>query len=315
MWVVSAGSRPVVATPEKSSYQLPTGETTYGENWFKDQEERTKRAGALAATEGRDQSLAMQDYLRAAATGERSYAGEQTATNLAAMRAGVQSQLASSPWNPAARLGAGQAEGQAAAQIRTAGEAAASAEQDAAMRQYLSALEAERGIDTQARATIGAMAAKWRELGLSDREAMLKAQMEYEQDRLARAKIESGTWQQDQATAQKYFGSVLGGMGMAMGAVASDRTAKKNIKETREMLDHLKAYDYEYKDPDRFGRGKRTGVMAQDLEKSRLGKGMVHKTADGVRIVDYNPTTFNPIALAALADLNGRLKALEGGKR
>jgi len=46
-----------------------------------------------AATEGPNQSLAMQDYLRAAATGERSYDREQTATNLAAMRAGVQSQL------------------------------------------------------------------------------------------------------------------------------------------------------------------------------------------------------------------------------
>ena len=53
------------------------------------------------------------------------------------------------------------------------------------------------------------------------------------------------------------------------------------------------------------GEREHTGVMAQALEKSDLGRTMVRKDADGTRIVDYSPRTMGPIVLAALAQLVG----------
>jgi len=160
------------------------------------------------------------------------------------------------------------------------------------------------------------MAAKWRELGLSDREAMLKAQMEYEQDRARQGEDRIGHLAAGPGDRAEVFRirSRRDGNGDWGRSPATGRRRRTSRKPGR-CSTISRHYDTSTRIPTGSAHGRRTGVMAQDLEKSRLGKGMVHKTADGVRIVDYNPTTFNPIALAALADLNGRLKALEGGKR
>ena len=95
---------------------------------------------------------------------------------------------------------------------------------------------------------------------------------------------------------------------------SSDEQNKKEIstvdKKAQEFLDKLAAYQYEYKDASKPGTapGKRFGVMAQDLEKSEMGKSIVRDTPGG-KVID-TVQGFGA-ALAAQAELNKRLKALE----
>lgn len=109
---------------------------------------------------------------------------------------------------------------------------------------------------------------------------------------------------------------------------ASDKNSKKNKSysdsktkkdksnfNSKDFLSKLKAYSYEYKDPEKplRGEGKHFSVMAQDLEKSgSIGKSMVQDTNQG-KIVDYGKG-FGAI-LAAQVQLNERLKELESKKK
>lgn len=96
----------------------------------------------------------------------------------------------------------------------------------------------------------------------------------------------------------------------------SDKKAKKNIEsdgvenKIQGMLDKLKAYEYSYRDPELPGRGegRHTSVMAQDLEKSELGKTAVMETPNG-KMVNYGK--LGAINLAGLAMLNERLDQVE----
>ena len=106
------------------------------------------------------------------------------------------------------------------------------------------------------------------------------------------------------------------GAGSAIGAaLLSDKNAKTNItdgdSEVRAMLDALKAHDFTYKNPDQAGAapGKRTGVFAQDLEKSAAGSALVKNTPNGKEI--DSPQAIGAM-LAALAELNSRVKRVEG---
>jgi hypothetical protein len=101
---------------------------------------------------------------------------------------------------------------------------------------------------------------------------------------------------------------------------ASDVSLKENMNQTEksgsemvgEFLDALKSYTYNYKDKENNGQknpeGKVTSVMAQDLEKSKLGKQMVVDGPDG-KMVDYGQG-MAPL-FAAIAELNQRTKKLE----
>lgn len=106
------------------------------------------------------------------------------------------------------------------------------------------------------------------------------------------------------------FGQAAGAAGTAI-AGFSDENAKENIKDTkgeaRSFVDHLKGKLYEYKD-DGMGQGVHVGIMAQDLEKSPLGKSMVFEDG-GVKKVDY-AKGFGAV-LAAVTEINDKLKALE----
>jgi hypothetical protein len=107
-------------------------------------------------------------------------------------------------------------------------------------------------------------------------------------------------------------GAVVGGVGTA--AAASDRKLKKDISsadsEIKSWLDELSAKNYEYKEK-KHGEGKKTGVMAQDLEKSPIGKSMVENTKDG-KMVDFGKGL--GAMLASLASINKRLGELEKSK-
>lgn len=99
--------------------------------------------------------------------------------------------------------------------------------------------------------------------------------------------------------------------GTTLGAAAitkSDERAKTNIADAgpADWLDHLVAKDYDYKDP-ADGPGRRRGVMAQDLEKSDVGKAFVIDGADGIKRVDTGGLT-----LALVAEVARMRRELKG---
>lgn len=105
-----------------------------------------------------------------------------------------------------------------------------------------------------------------------------------------------------------------GGLGSIMGLVGmmSDENLKENIEgaetDLNEFLDGLTAHKYNYKDPEKDGHGKFVSVMAQDLEKSALGRSMVIDTPRG-KMVDYGRGF--AAMLAANVMLHQKLKRLE----
>ena len=122
-------------------------------------------------------------------------------------------------------------------------------------------------------------------------------------------------------------GSIAGAIGAG---IASDERVKKNIqpgsKEVRKLmdaiklektdsgiyklLDELKPYTFEYKDPTipGAGPGKFVGVMAQDVEKSPQGREMVHETPTGKKLDVLKG--FSAL-MAASAEFHDRIKSLE----
>lgn len=108
-----------------------------------------------------------------------------------------------------------------------------------------------------------------------------------------------------------------GGMGAAGTVFAevvkafSDINLKKDINLSGDRLDDflnkLEAYDYDYKDSN-HGEGRQTSVMAQDLEKSDIGKKAIVETEDG-KMVDYSKLL--PEMLAATAKTHKRISKLE----
>lgn len=92
----------------------------------------------------------------------------------------------------------------------------------------------------------------------------------------------------------------------------SDERLKDDVEDfdASEFLDSLTPHKYNYKNP-KHGEGKHAGVMAQDLEKSEIGSGMVTDTPEG-KMVDTKKASM--AALASLANINDRLKKLEEGE-
>jgi len=122
---------------------------------------------------------------------------------------------------------------------------------------------------------------------------------------------------------KKKEGGGAGGMAsMApmLASAISDERQKTSVgkvnpkKDIKDFLNKIEARSYVYKNPEMKGAapGKRYGVMAQDLEKSEVGKSLVKDTEQG-KVVD-TVQGFGAV-LAAQAELNNRLKKLEKGKK
>lgn len=115
---------------------------------------------------------------------------------------------------------------------------------------------------------------------------------------------------QNNASAAQAGGAFISALGTAAIA-ASDMNVKKNIedgsKDTRSFLEAISPKKYEYTE-DKYGQGKYLGFLAQDMEKSKMGKEMVMEVG-GVKHID----TWKALsaALASLADMHGRVKKLE----
>lgn len=114
---------------------------------------------------------------------------------------------------------------------------------------------------------------------------------------------------------------MMGGLlsaGATIGAayLMSDKTKKKAIssleaKTLDAFLDALNGYEFEYKDQEAPGtaKGKRFGIMIQDMESNPIGESLVEETKDGKMI---NVGQGLGAALAAVGHLHHRLNELEG---
>jgi hypothetical protein len=111
---------------------------------------------------------------------------------------------------------------------------------------------------------------------------------------------------------------MFGGLLSGAGGIVSDKNQKKDIKpaddKIKDFLDKAGAHEYSYKDTSVPGTapGKHVSPMAQELEKSELGKQMVMDTPNG-KAVDYQRSMGTLVS--ALASLNKRLDSMEGGKK
>ncbi len=112
----------------------------------------------------------------------------------------------------------------------------------------------------------------------------------------------------------------IAGLGIKTAAVASDRRAKFDVRDPdlRDLEDYLgktKGKLYQYKDPHKSGRraGLNYGPMAQDLQKSKIGRTLVTKDTDGTLKVDTQRLALADHA--ALAELAREVRALKDGKK
>lgn len=113
---------------------------------------------------------------------------------------------------------------------------------------------------------------------------------------------------------QRAFGGVVGAAGSALGGVLSDERQKTNVdrgnkvgKHLGEFLSKLDPVAFDYKD-EKFGKGRHYGFMAQDAERSALGKALVMETQHG-KMIDTNKALM--ASLAAASHLSKRLDKME----
>ena len=113
---------------------------------------------------------------------------------------------------------------------------------------------------------------------------------------------------QQSAQQSQQQGQMLGGL-MAVGGMAafSDENLKDDVKnadkDADDMVGSLKAKTYSYKDDPK--KEKRLGILAQDLEKSPMGKAMVIETPKGKA---FDMAKALSAVLAVQATLDKRLK-------
>jgi len=147
-----------------------------------------------------------------------------------------------------------------------------------------------------------------------DSEEKLAALSRAQQMSLAEMNAQIAKEAQDSAQSNAIIGGIATIVAAWLMMPVSDRRAKKKIKpaktKVQDFLDSLKAYSYEYKKPDSPGarHGEMLGVMAQDLEKTTLGKQFVRDTPHG-KLVDMGQGL--AAILASQSYLNSRMKRLE----
>lgn len=85
-------------------------------------------------------------------------------------------------------------------------------------------------------------------------------------------------------------------------------------EQHQEFMDKLTPSTFKYKNPHlpQTSGGKHYGVMAQDMQKSELGKALISKSPQGT--LQYDQLKATSLALASLAFLNQRVNKLESKK-
>lgn len=111
------------------------------------------------------------------------------------------------------------------------------------------------------------------------------------------------------------IGNAIGSAVGWIGSLFSDERLKTDIKSgdvaAREFMDKIKPSSFRYKDPTIPGttEGTNLGVMAQDMQKSAIGKELVEKHPSGY--LQYSIPKAVNLSLASLAYLNKRINKLE----
>jgi hypothetical protein len=122
----------------------------------------------------------------------------------------------------------------------------------------------------------------------------------------------AGQFNAKTSSAQQYGGLLSAGAG-AVSSLLSDERAKTDITtapsgDFQEFLRKLRPSGYRY-----IGlESPETGVMAQDVERSRIGRTLVRETPSGAKAIDVPRATGT--ILAVLADMHRRVTAVEGRK-
>lgn len=192
-----------------------------------------------------------------------------------------------------------------------------------AYHNQLSALNTDNGMNAAQRAMLAGQAGQQAQTDIAQQGTMARLAERDNADNAIGSQILGAQGQQQQSNqldAANYNASqarntqLISGIGSAAttaAVMASDKNAKENISNSdgsaSDFLDHLKGKLYEYKDSAN-GEGKHVGIMAQDLEKSALGKSMVFEEG-GIKKVDFGKG-FGAL-LAATTEINDKLKALE----
>lgn len=150
------------------------------------------------------------------------------------------------------------------------------------------------------------------QLFMADLQAALERENIAQRDRSVKEQTDAERRGQD----IDLYGRIIGGgvQGIGEAVAASDERLKKNIIDESEGIDeflrHINPSGYNYKDK-KHGGGYYVSPMAQELEKSRIGKTMVVDTPEG-KMVDYG-RGFGAI-LASQARIAKRLDSLESDK-
>jgi hypothetical protein len=89
----------------------------------------------------------------------------------------------------------------------------------------------------------------------------------------------------------------------------SDERKKSNLRrKAGDAVSEAPGYSYEYKDPEAHGEGAFYGPMAQDLEKTPVGRSTIKVAPDGTKMVDTSRLTL--VNTAALQELQGEVDSL-----
>jgi hypothetical protein len=204
--------------------------------------------------------------------------------------------------------------------------------QEAGLAQQQAALQQQAGLANQnlqgtyglQQASLGQQAAlanqqaALNQLGLQGQAAQNIDQMR-NQGTLTQAQLDAS--RQGQISQGK--GNLLGAVGgvaaaAAMpAAVVSDKNMKKNVvvsegkslAAVEEFLKSAKPYEFNYKS-DEDGQEGQLGIMAQDLEKTRIGRQMVSQNLGGYKQVDFG-RGFGAL-MAAIGELNQKIDKRKG---
>jgi len=254
----------------------------------------------------RDQAEGGLDMLRQQALGNApSVAKMETDRMQNQLRQGAQSMAQSGAYNPANQRSAQMAVAQGTGEVAGRGAEAAAKERLAAQGMYNQAAQGMFGMDANLRN--------------ADRNAL----MQLNHDRSNLHTSQYGTSSQAQTASAAAGGQMFGaGLGaLAAGLMPSseklkpsDERAKRDISSgddpIEQLLDELSPKEYRYiEGVDDGGAQKHVGVMAQDVERTPSGAGMVQEDAQGMKSLDVGDIA--QASLAASANIHKRLKALE----
>lgn len=268
--------------------------------------------------EGQQQQAA--DMMSAAAQGQSPSAAEaMLAGGAADMQQRLRNALASSA---ASQRGLGFGARQAAAQQAAAQAAGQMGSQTATQAAQLRANEM-----AQARQALAQQLAQMRgqdiqglQLGQQHNELLAAQNRAALEAAIAQAQVNQARHQGDLAAGGDFLSGIMGGASGLLGGIStliSDERAKESIEDIddekmRALLGALKAKRYDYRSP-RDGGKRNVGIVAQDLERSELGRDIVREVdhPDGRRkALDVRRAL--SAALASAAHLHGRVAALEG---